>query len=102
MYQTMTPLVSTAASGMAYVTILFVFALGLVICWALIPLIQRLSSSRRTEFHHTHQQPVSRFGGVALAVAFAAVAAVALVVAPPGVASAGIRVLIVASSLAMF
>jgi UDP-GlcNAc:undecaprenyl-phosphate GlcNAc-1-phosphate transferase len=87
---------------MAYVTILLVLALGFVVCWALIPLIQRMANSRRNEFHHTHQARVSRFGGVALAAAFAAVATAAFVVAPQTVTNWHTRTLIVVSSLAMF
>ncbi|MEY2411135.1 MAG: UDP-GlcNAc:undecaprenyl-phosphate/decaprenyl-phosphate GlcNAc-phosphate transferase [Verrucomicrobiota bacterium] len=87
---------------MTYLTILLVLALGFVVCWALIPLIQRLSSSRRNEFHHTHQRPVSRFGGVALATAFAAIATAAFVAAPQGVTTWDTRLLIIISCLAMF
>lgn len=87
---------------MAYVTILFVLALGFVVCWALVPLIQRLSGARRNEFHHTHQTPVSRFGGVALVAAFAAVVCTAFVAVPPMVTNWNTRLLIVFSSLSMF
>lgn len=87
---------------MTYLTILFVFALGLVVCWALIPLIQRMTSSRGNEFHHTHKTTVSRLGGVALVTAFAAVAAAAFIVAPQTVTNWSTRMLIVVSSLAMF
>ena len=97
-----TSLNAASASGITNLTVLLVLALGFVICWTLIPLIQRVSGSRRKEFHHTHQTPVSRFGGVALAAAFAAVAAAASFVAPPVVLNWNTRLLIVISSMAMF
>ena len=52
-------------------------ATGFLVAWSLIPLIQirtarRVQSDKRG-FHHTHETPISRFGGIAIAAAFVAV-----------------------------
>jgi len=97
-----TPFISTAASRLGYMTILLVLGLGFLVCWALVPLIQRLSSSRRSDFHHTHQAPISRFGGVALIAAFAAVGIAAFMLAPVGVTTWETRRLLFVATIAMF
>ncbi len=81
--------------------------LGLGISWALIPIILKRSvppegNDRAHTFHHTHKTPVSRFGGVALALAFVAVVLVALIWFPDSATSMRSRIVIVFGSLAMF
>src|SRR5258708_4367007 len=49
--------------------------LGLAVSWLLVPVICKLSATwrlaaRASTFHHTHKAPISRLGGVGLAVAF--------------------------------
>lgn len=50
---------------------------GFLVAWSLIPLIQirtaRRGQSDKRGFHHTHETPISRFGGIAIAAAFVAV-----------------------------
>lgn len=58
--------------------------LGLVVCWALIPLIVRRSIwlgglQAEKQFHQTHTTPIPRLGGLALAAAFLLVAVLALI-----------------------
>lgn len=52
-------------------------ATGFLVAWSLIPLILRRAARRTSAdtrgFHHTHETPVTRFGGIALAAAFVAV-----------------------------
>ncbi len=55
-----------------------IFALGLVLSWALIGVILKraekgLGVSRERDFHHGHKTPIPRLGGVAIATAFVAV-----------------------------
>ena len=52
--------------------------MGFLVACSLIPLIRRASSRQRKAgddrgFHHTHTQPISRLGGIALAAAFVVV-----------------------------
>src|SRR5688572_7335877 len=57
-------------------------AVGFLVAWSLIPLIQKLAarkpaSADERSFHHTHVVPVPRFGGIAIAAGFVVVVAVA-------------------------
>ncbi len=70
-------------------SILAFFALGLAVTWPLVPIIIRRSQAaavaRGNSFHQTHTVPVPRFGGLALAIAFALVVLAAhLVLDIPG------------------
>ncbi len=81
--------------------------LGLMTTWLLIPVIRRRAAvsapaNQARTFHHTHTAPVPRLGGIALAVAFALVAAVALAWFPPDVAQMRTQLVVIFSSLAMF
>jgi len=80
--------------------------LGLATSLVLIPILRgwtSASSARMARtFHHTHKTPLSRFGGVAFAVAFALVAAVAFVWFPADAAATRTHLVIVVSSLMMF
>jgi UDP-GlcNAc:undecaprenyl-phosphate/decaprenyl-phosphate GlcNAc-1-phosphate transferase len=77
--------------------------IGLTTSWLLIPLIQRFrASADRRQLHHTHQAPISRFGGLAVAVAFVIMAAVAFVFYPVNPEQTHERWVIVVSSLAVF
>lgn len=81
--------------------------LGLLTTLALIPVIRRrgavvLALTDGANFHHTHKAPVSRFGGVALAVAFVVVSLVVFIWFPVNEERTRVRVVVVASSLAMF
>ncbi len=92
---------------MSFGPILVCATLGLGTTWILIPLLCRwLPAPDRPDpartFHHTHRRPVSRFGGIALAAAFALVAAAAALFYPPQNISIQLRWGIVISSLAMF
>ena len=64
-------------------------AIGFLTCWGLIPVIRRLATrhelaGRGGDFHHTHQAQVSRWGGLALVVAFLCVALAAATMIPSG------------------
>ncbi len=81
--------------------------LGFVVCWAIIPLMIRrtiwlggLQAER--QFHQTHTNPVPRFGGLAIAVAFFLVSALALVRLRTMGEGQGERVTILLGGLAMF
>jgi len=92
---------------MNLVPILICALLGLGITWALIPVIlQRSAASdgfnRAQTFHHTHKTPVSRFGGVALALAFITVVLATLLWFPDAATTWRTRLVIVFGSLAMF
>ncbi len=57
--------------------------IGFFVSWASIPLIlkgylQRRNTSANREFHHTHKEAISRFGGVALVAAFLILSLLAL------------------------
>jgi UDP-GlcNAc:undecaprenyl-phosphate GlcNAc-1-phosphate transferase len=56
-------------------------AIGFLVTWSLIPVIQRrfAEHSRRGQrgFHHPHVNPIPRFGGIAIAAAFVVVVLVA-------------------------
>src|SRR5688572_23542746 len=61
---------------------LLIAAIGAVATCGLIPVIRRLALQKQSAndrcFHHTHTEYVPRLGGIALAVAFVAVAIPAL------------------------
>ncbi len=65
---------------MNWVFLLICAAVGLATTLALIPVLRRVSvgATART-LHHTHKTPVSRFGGVALAIAFVLLSVVAFI-----------------------
>src|SRR5689334_22660778 len=82
--------------------------LGLVTVLGLVPVIRRSSRAFGVAlptrvFHHTHKTPVSRLGGIALAVAFTVVAAVAFIWFPAqDAARTRTHLVVVFSALAMF
>jgi UDP-GlcNAc:undecaprenyl-phosphate GlcNAc-1-phosphate transferase len=77
--------------------------IGFAVCALLIPPIQRWSRSLSTNsdrsFHHTHKAPVSRFGGIALAAAFAVIAVLATTLCGE---TARTPIIVVIGCLAMF
>src|SRR5258708_7335250 len=92
---------------MDWLKILFCFALGFFICWALIPLILRVAAfcggaNRGGEFHHTNSTPMVRLGGVALIVAFSAIVPAIHYFSILSSANSNTLDVIVISSLAMF
>ena len=61
---------------MEWIELSFAALVGLAISFSLIPVILRASrryelAGRAAEAHHTHQIPISRLGGIALAAALA-------------------------------
>ncbi len=81
--------------------------LGFIVTMVVIPIIRRRSTTAAAggngvEFHHTHKTPISRLGGLALAVAFVLVALVVFIWFPANEERTRIRLIIVFSSLAMF
>lgn len=80
-------------------------ALGMITVLILIPIIRRKTEQgvlSARAFHHTHQTPISRLGGVALAAAFLVVAITVFVWFPVEGERLRTRLVIVASALAMF
>jgi UDP-GlcNAc:undecaprenyl-phosphate GlcNAc-1-phosphate transferase len=80
--------------------------IGFLISWLTIPLIIKNSvapaqSLKNRKFHHTHKNPVPRFGGLALAIAFVAVA-ILIFYFFPNSDKARTRLTILFTSLAMF
>jgi len=88
-------------SGLSVVVFAFI---GFAVCWLAVPLIRRFPcASSRRQLHHTHEAPVSRFGGVALALAFGVLVAIAFALDSGGSQHrSSERLVIVAASLAMF
>src|ERR1041384_8249862 len=81
--------------------------LGFLTVVALIPVIRRRHAGRvaaaaEHTFHHTHKTPISRLGGVALAVTFAVVALLVSVWFSADAAQARLNLVVVFSSLGMF
>src|SRR5438094_3547136 len=77
--------------------------LALVTTQVLIPILRlRTAATAARTFHHTHQTPVSRFGGLALVAAFVVVALVGFIWFPADPVQTRMRLVIVVSSLAMF
>jgi UDP-GlcNAc:undecaprenyl-phosphate/decaprenyl-phosphate GlcNAc-1-phosphate transferase len=80
---------------------------GMGVVFLLMPPVLRLAKRGRfggqqKDLHHTHEAPVPRFGGLALAVAFLSVQVLITVVYPETKELARERVIILAGSLAMF
>lgn len=78
-------------------------AIGFIVCLFVIPeILTRLAPAvaSRKELHQTHQAPVPRFGGLALAVAFVCVTAASYALVPPQPGHR--RVVLGLASLAMF
>src|SRR2546426_3088083 len=81
--------------------------IGFFICWTLIPVIRKLSIgvgalNRSGQYHHTHNLPVPRLGGIALAGAFAVIAILALVLFLDDDSRVKTDVVLILASLAMF
>ena len=81
--------------------------LGMGIVLLAVPLILRAARTtglfqRGQDLHHTHQKPVPRLGGLALAAAFVGVEILIAVVWPDQRAKTPGRVAVLVSSLAMF
>ncbi len=81
--------------------------LGLGIVVAVTPLILRVSQAtnlgrNRRDLHHTHQQPISRLGGLALALAFVGVDILIGVLWPQHRTGTTSQTVVLLSSLAMF
>jgi UDP-GlcNAc:undecaprenyl-phosphate GlcNAc-1-phosphate transferase len=87
--------------------ILYCFAVGFSICYALISIILKRAEhlgkrNRESEFHHGHKTPVPRLGGIALAGAFALAALTIYFFFPLSAASANTLAVVSFGSLAMF
>ena len=79
--------------------------IGFACVFLLTPVVIRWRAAHAraaVSFHHTHTAPVSRFGGVALAAAFALVALFAFLWFPVDGERLRVRFVVVVSSLAMF
>lgn len=90
-----------------WLKIFLCLALGFLTCRGLIPFILQWGASpdggnRGGDFHHTHDMPAVRLGGVALAAAFVAVALAIYCTGSLDAAHARILGVIVFSALAMF
>lgn len=86
------PLIASCGLGFTCVVLLT----PLVIRW------RAAHATAGTSFHHTHDTPVSRFGGLTLAAAFVLVAVFTFLWFPVDAGRTRIRIIVVASSLAMF
>jgi UDP-GlcNAc:undecaprenyl-phosphate GlcNAc-1-phosphate transferase len=96
-----------SAFGMSYWPIISCVLLGMGIVLLLVPLILKATAStnlfqRGQDFHHTHQKPIPRVGGLALVAAFIGVEILIAAVWPEERAKAPERSAVLASSLAMF
>ena len=92
---------------MSFLPVIVCIFAGFLGCWGMVPVIRkfmerRASPARGGEFHHTHHQAVPRFGGLALAVGFTAVAVLVLIFTPLGATPFSSRLAMVLGSLAMF
>jgi UDP-GlcNAc:undecaprenyl-phosphate/decaprenyl-phosphate GlcNAc-1-phosphate transferase len=92
---------------MNFFPVIFCISIGFLACWGLIPCIRRFierktRTDRSGEFHHTHQSVVPRFGGLALAAGFTAVAVSVLMFTPVTVTPITTRLAMILGSLAMF
>lgn len=88
-------------------SILLCILLGFAVSWGLIPWLCRYALKKGArgnteQFHHTHKQPISRLGGLALAAAFIVTAVVAGLLAPDSPMPWTLRWVLVLSALAMF
>ncbi len=88
------PVISCALVGMGVVLVVVPFILRA-------PLLARLSQRWR-DLHHTHQKPVPRVGGLALAAAFIGVEILVMAMWPEQVQTTSGRLVVLLSSLAMF
>lgn len=89
------------------IPILAFAVLGLAVTVGLVPLLRKqfleqLWGQRGHQFHQTHHHPISRLGGVALAVAFIAVAGAMLIYAPPAPERFITKLTAILGALAMF
>jgi len=88
---------------MNWLILIICAALGFVTVVALIPVLQRKQvSAEARPFHHTHTLPVSRFGGVALAVAFVLLSLLVFIGYPVSEERARVRFVIFFSTVAIF
>jgi len=92
---------------MSYWPIIICGLLGMGVVLLLVPLILRAVGSanlfqRGQDFHHTHQTPIPRVGGLALAAAFVGVEIFIAVMWPAERAKTPERPVVLISSLAMF
>ena len=81
--------------------------LGMGIVFLMVPLLLRTAMassaySRGQDLHHTHQKPVPRLGGLALAAAFIGVEILIAAVWPEQRVKTSGRLVVLVSSLAMF
>lgn len=78
---------------------------GALVCWLGITLILRFykqPASVPVQFHHSHKQPISRFGGLALAVSFVVLFVMGLVFLPAGDTPLSIKLTMGLTALSMF
>jgi UDP-GlcNAc:undecaprenyl-phosphate/decaprenyl-phosphate GlcNAc-1-phosphate transferase len=80
---------------------------GFLTSWGLIPGLRRWALAHRAagrgdEFHHTHQMPVPRLGGLAVLSAFLVVALAAAIMIPSGPTPTPTRWVLVLGSFTMF
>lgn len=92
---------------MQYWSMLVCGAAGFLVAWSLVPLIQRWSARRAgagggRSFHHTHEIPISRFGGIAIAAGFCVAILVAVAVLFQSGAYRSVNWSIIAGALAAF
>ena len=92
---------------MRYWSMLICGVAGLLVTWSLIPVLQRFASRRvasqaERSFHHTHDTPVSRFGGVAIAAGFVVVVMIAIALTMTQTPQHSIHWGIIAGALAVF
>jgi len=90
-----------------HLQILYCFAIGVSVCYALIWIIlkqseNRWARNREEEFHHGHKKPVPRLGGVALVSAFIVSALSMYFFLPLSSSSANALIVVVLGSVAMF
>lgn len=92
---------------MLYWSMLICGAAGFLVAWSLIPILQRFSARRvdtqaERSFHHTHETPISRLGGVAIAAGFVVVLLFAIALTLQRTAHHSMHWSIVAGALAVF
>jgi UDP-GlcNAc:undecaprenyl-phosphate GlcNAc-1-phosphate transferase len=97
----------TAGRSMSYWAIISCGLLGMGIVFLVVPLALKSAaakylSHRARDLHHTHQTPVPRLGGLALAAAFIGIEVFIEVMYPERRARMGGRPVVLISSLAMF
>ena len=92
---------------MSYWAIISCGALGIGIVFLVVPLVLKAARvtnlfPQRQEFHHTHQKPIPRLGGLALAAAFIGIEVFIAIFYPEHRAKTPGRTVVLISSLAMF